>query len=73
MKVPGSLVENVSTVVFPQRLSRREKKFHEIHTQSIDSPGSNSNKKVSVGGITEEEHRKFWQKVINDDAKEYQR
>ena len=26
-KLPGSLVENVSTVVFPQRLSRREKKF----------------------------------------------
>ena len=31
MKVPEVLVENVSTVVFPQRLTRREKRFHEIH------------------------------------------
>ena len=34
----------------------------------MEEPFGNANKKSD---LTEEQHRKFWQKVINDDAMEY--
>ena len=34
----------------------------------MEEPFGNANKKSD---LTEEQHKKFWQKVINDDAMEY--